>query len=116
LDEYKYEIREFDRLIDGLDKMYVKPDSKSFDKEKFYRDKFNVVSRTLLKENEGILEDLLKKRRLKNAKMLHKALARNRLKTYEELKADTERENMKEFFYSRKRLFFEQHLVEQFID
>lgn len=114
LDQYKYEIREFDRLVEGLDKMYVKHDSKDFDKEKFYREQFDLVSRTLLKENEGILKDLLNKRRLKNAKMLHKALAKNKLKTYEELQEENERENMKEFFYARKKLFFEQQLLEQF--
>jgi len=38
--------------------------------------------------------------------MLHKALLRNKLKTPKELDEEQEQENLKEYFYVKKREFF----------
>jgi hypothetical protein len=51
---------------------------------------------------------ILKKRRLKKAKMLHQALMHNKLKTPEELDEELKEENDREYFYAKKKQFFEE--------
>jgi hypothetical protein len=46
--------------------------------------------------------------------MLHKALLRNKLKTPFELEEEREEENKKEYFYARKREFFEEMYLEKY--
>jgi hypothetical protein len=65
-------------------------------------------------KNEDILEEVLKGRKLKSAKMLHKALLRNKIKTPKELDEDQEKENLKEYFYVKKREFFEDNMIEKY--
>jgi len=56
----------------------------------------------------------LKKRRLKKAKMLHKALLRNPLKTPTELAEERDDENKKEYFYAKRKEIFEEEFIEQY--
>jgi hypothetical protein len=46
--------------------------------------------------------------------MLHKALLRNKIKTPKELDEDQEKENLKEYFYVKKREFFEDNMIEKY--
>jgi len=84
------------------------------DKIDYYFKRFNLIKKTIILKNKNILETLLKERRLKKAKMLHKALLRNKLKTTSELEAEKEEENQREYFYKKKKEFFEDYLIEQY--
>jgi hypothetical protein len=57
---------------------------------------------------------ILKKRRLRKAKMLHQALVHNKLKTPEELEEELKEENNREYFYVKKKQFFEELDIERF--
>jgi hypothetical protein len=48
--------------------------------------------------------------------MLHKALLRNKLKTPKEKEQELEDENLKEYFYVKKREFFEDTMTDKFFD
>ena len=63
-----------------------------------------------------IKEELLKKRRLKKGEIIHKALLRNKLKTPQEKEQELEDENLKEYFYVKKREFFEDTMTDKFLD
>jgi hypothetical protein len=81
---------------------------------KDYFNKFKNVKERIISKNEDILQNILKQRRLRKAKMLHKALLRNKLKTPTELEEEREEENKKEYFYARKKEFFEEMYLEQY--
>jgi len=113
-DEYNYEIKEFNRLIEGIDFLKVAEHTLDRDKMTYYFDKFKKIKENIVIKNEDILQNILKQRKLKKAEMLHKALLRNRLKTTEELEDEQEEENKKEYFYVKKKEFFEDLLIEQY--
>ena len=116
-DEYKYEIKEFDRLMktNRFLNLFMKS-SLEKDKLDYYFKRFNLIKKTIMLKNENILKKLLKERRLKKAKMLHKALLRNKLKTTFELEIEKEEENNKEYFYKKKKEFFEDYEIEEYWD
>jgi hypothetical protein len=116
LDEYKYEIKDFNRLIKGFNFLNILENTLERDKVKHYQDRFKLIANTIMMKNEDILKNILKQRRLKRAKMLHKALLRNKLKTKEELEQEKEEENKKEYFYVKKRQFFEDLFIEEYWD
>lgn len=116
LDEYKYEIKDFNRLIKGFNFLNILQNTLEKDKAKHYEERFKRISNTIIMKNEDILKNLLKHRRLKRAKMLHKALIHNRLKSKAELEEEKEQENKKEYFYVKKREFFEDLFIEEFWD
>ena len=114
IDEYNYEIKEFNRLIEGIDFLKVAENTLERDKVKDYFNKFKNVKERIISKNEDILQNILKKRRLTKAKMLHKALLRNKLKTPEELQEEKDEENKKEYFFVKKKEFFEDMLIEKY--
>jgi len=116
IDEYDYEVKEFNRLVEGWDFLKVAEHTLERDKHRDYLNKFRNVKQNIILKNEDILEDILNKRRLRKAKMLHKALLRNKLKTPFELEEEREEENKKEYFYARKREFFEEMYLEKYWD
>jgi len=79
-----------------------------------YFNKFKNVKDRIILKNEDVLQNILKQRRLRKAKMLHKALLRNKLKTPAELEEEQEEENNKEYFYVKKKEFFEETFLEQY--
>jgi hypothetical protein len=98
----------------GADFLRVAENTLQRDKLRHYEDKFREISNTILEENEGILESILKERRKIKAKMLHKALSRNRLKSRYELDEELAKEQEREFFFTKKKEFFEELLIEEF--
>jgi hypothetical protein len=116
IDEYNYEVKEFNRLVEGWDFLKVAEHTLERDKNRDYLAKFRNVKQNIILKNEDILENILKKRRLRKAKMLHKALLRNRLKSPFELEEEREEENKKEYFYARKKEFFEEMYLEKYWD
>lgn len=116
LNEYKYEIKDFSRLIKGLDILKISEHSFQREKWKHYEMKFKEISEQILLENDYILKDILQERRKIRAKMLHKALARNRFKTKYELDEEAAKDQQREFFFKKKREFFEELLIEEFWD
>jgi len=78
--------------------------------------KFKEISEEILLANEYILQSILQERRKIRAKMLHKALARNRFKTKYELDEEAAKDQEREFFFKKKREFFEELLIEEFWD
>jgi hypothetical protein len=79
-----------------------------------YFNKFKNVKDRIFSKNENILQNILKQRKLQKAKMLHRALLRNKLKTQIELEEEQAEENNKEYFYVKKKEFFEEELLEQY--
>ena len=116
LNEYKYEIKDFSRLIKGLDILKISEHSFQREKVKHYEMKFKEISEEILLANENILQGILQERRKIRAKMLHKALARNRFKTKYELDEEAAKTQQREFFFKKKREFFEELLIEEFWD
>jgi hypothetical protein len=114
IDEYKYEIKEFDRLIEGIDILKVAAYTLERDKREHYFNKYLKLKDNLILKNKDILENILKKRRLRKAKMLHQALLRNKLKTPKELEEELEEENEREYFYVKKKEFFVELDIEHF--
>jgi hypothetical protein len=93
LDEYKYEIKDFNRLVKVFNFLNILENTLERDKAKHYENRFKLVANTIMMKNEDILKNILKQRRLKRAKMLHKALLRN---------------------YLKKKQFFEDLFIEEF--
>lgn len=116
LNEYKYEIKDFSRLMKGIDIFRVAENTLQRDKLRHYEDKFKQISNDILEANAGILESILEERRKIKAKMLHKALSRNRLKSRYELDEEVAKEQEREFFFTKKKEFFEELLIEEFWD
>ena len=116
LDEYKYEIKEFNRLIGGVDFLKIAENTLERDKQKYYYDQYKAVKTRIVYKNENIIKELLEKRKLKKAKILHKALLRNKLKTPKEKEQELEDENLKEYFYVKKKQFFEDTMTDKFWD
>ena len=116
LDEYKYEIKEFNRLIGGVDFLKIAENTLERDKQKYYYDQYKAVKTRIVYKNENIIKELLEKRKLKKAKILHKALLRNKLKTPKEKEQELEDENLKEYFYVKKKEFFEDTMTDKFWD
>ena len=116
LDEYKYEIKEFNRLIGGVDFLKIAENTLERDKQKYYYDQYKAVKARIVYKNENIIKELLEKRKLKKAKILHKALLRNKLKTPKEKEQELEDENLKEYFYVKKKQFFEDTMTDKFWD
>jgi hypothetical protein len=116
LDEYKYEIKEFNRLVGGVDFLKIAENTLERDKKKYYYDQYKAVKDRIFYKNEDILQEKIKRRQLQSAKMLHKALLRNKIKTAKELDEDQEQENLKEYFYVKKREFFEDNMIEKYWD
>ena len=114
IDEYNYEIKEFNRLVEGIDFLKVAEHTLERDKKRDYFHKFKNVKERIISKNEEVLQNILKKRRLRKAKMLHKALLRNKLKTPLELEEEQEEENKREYFYAKKKEFFEDMFIEQY--
>ena len=114
IDEYNYEIKEFNRLVEGIDFLKVAEHTLERDKKRDYFYKFKNVKERIISKNEEVLQNILKKRRLRKAKMLHKALLRNKLKTPLELEEEREEENKREYFYAKKKEFFEDMFIEQY--
>jgi len=116
LDEYKYEIKEFNRLIGGVDFLKIAEHTLERDKQKYYYDQYKIVKKRIVYQNEDMVKELLEERKLKKAKILHKALLRNKLKTPKEREQELEDENLKEYFYVRKKQFFEDTMTDKFWD
>lgn len=93
LDEYKYEIKEFNCLIKGIDFLNVVENILERDKLKYYEDRFKLVLNIIMIENEDILVNILKERKLKKVKMLYKVLVCNKLKIKLELDEEKYKEN-----------------------
>jgi hypothetical protein len=116
LDEYKYEIKEFNRLIKGWDFLKIAENTLERDKIKYYYDKYKFVKDRIMYQNADAVEDMMEDRKLKKSKMLHKALLHYKLKTPKELEEEKEQENLKEYFYVKKKEFFEEQLIEKYWD
>jgi hypothetical protein len=116
LDEYKYEIKEFNRLIGGVDFLKIAEHTLERDKQKYYYDQYKMVKKRIVYKNEDIVKELLEERKLKKAKILHRALLRNKLKTPKEREQELEDENLKEYFYVKKKQFFEDTMTDKFWD
>jgi hypothetical protein len=81
---------------------------------KHYYDLYKSVKTRIFYKHEDVLENVLKSRKLKSAKILHKALLRNKIKTPKELEEDQEKENLKEYFYVKKKQFFEDNMIDKY--
>lgn len=116
LDAYQYEIRDYNRLLKGFSLFRFAEDSLEKDKKEHYERRYEMVSKNLIIKNKNILENVLKKRRLKAAESLHKALLRNTAKTLEQKEAELEEERDKDYFYVRKREFFDTLKIEHYFE
>jgi hypothetical protein len=116
LDEYQYEIREFDRLIKKKSFFRITENSLDKDKATHYRERYDLVRKNILIKNQKIIEKVLNKRKVKVAKLLDKALSRHKglTKAQEEL-LEREQKN-KDYFYVRKREFFDILGIAEYMD
>lgn len=117
IDEFRYEIKNFNRLM-------IKPGvvprvmQNTYDRDRtwHYFTRYRALSEAILKENEHIMKDMLKERRLIRAKMLHRALVRNKLKSKFEKDQEDAQVQEREFYFAKKKEFFEDLLIEEFWD
>jgi hypothetical protein len=117
LDEYKYEIKNFNRLMKGSTSFFgVAENTLERDKLKHYENRFKQVANAIMTENKDILENLLKQRRIIRAKMLHKALIRSNFKTKYERDQELAKEQEREYYFTKKKEFFQELLIEEFWD
>lgn len=117
VDQLKYEIKNFNRLMKNSSIIpRVLDHTLERDKGNYYFHRFRAVAGELLKETEDIMANMLKERRTIRAKMLHRALVRNKLKTKFEKDQEDAAEQEKEFYYAKKKEFFEDLLIEEFWD
>lgn len=116
LDAYQYEIRDYNRLLKGLSWFRLAENALEEDKTKHYADRYNLVSKNIILKNKNVLENVLERRRLKAAKTLHKALLRNKARTQEEKDAEAAEEQNKDYFYFKKKEFFDSLEIQHYFD
>jgi len=116
LNAYEYEIKDYNRLIKGFSFFRIAENSFDKDSKEHYDERFAMVSKNLAMKNKNILQSVLERRRLKSAEILHKALLRNVAMTPQERDAEMEELKEKDYFYSKKREFFDEMGIEHYMD
>ena len=117
LDAYQYEIRDYNRLLKGLSWFRMAETSLKKDKEDHYKKRYDLVSNNIILKNKNVLEKVVARRRSKAAKILHKALLRNKaLRTQEEKDAALNEERNKDYFYFKKKEFFDNLEIQHYFD
>jgi hypothetical protein len=116
LNAYEYEIKDYNRLIKGYSFFRIAENSFDKDSKEHYDERFAMVSKNLAMKNKNILQSVLERRRLKSAEILHKALLRNVAMTPQERDAEMEELKEKDYFYSKKREFFDEMGIEHYMD
>ena len=117
LEELQYEIKAFSREIRTyLTILRYGERNYEEDKLKYFNTRSAWLSTYLMNKNEGLMQDVLQERRARSAKLLDNALKHYVLKTPEQQEAEFLDAQSRDLFHFKKRQFFYESDVENYLD
>lgn len=116
-DQLRYEIRTFTEKLNQDRWWRVLADRElSMNKSQYYEHRTTLVWDNLVNKNKKIIERVLLERKMKSAKILHKALYFYEHKDPEQELRDSNLEKSRHYFYEKKRKLFEQLDISEYLD